>query len=322
MNSPLTSLSLTRLINARKHAPPNTRFNMGSLDQFPGMRLGPRRGQGLEFDDLRQYLPGDDIRHIDWNVTARTNQPHTRLYREDREHTTSVVVDLRPCMFTGSHILKAVKAAELAAITLWQAMYRGDRCSAVVFSQSGITATRPASMEKGVLRACELMANTFNTALSMEQKKTILIANSPARLPHPDADPEPELQALLDWLSRTGRRSGTHILFSGFDSFSMQSGTAPISALGKRKRLLPVLLLDALEIDGMPEGIYEYRTQARDRRLSLSKQTAEELQQNLQQSLRSLRELFTGLHIPLIEFDTRLHNTRFASLLSVNHNTS
>jgi len=312
MSSPSTSLSLAALIDIRKQARPALRFAHSQLDQFPGMRLGPRRGQGIEFEDLREYLPGDDIRHIDWNVTARTNQPHTRLYREDREHTTTVVIDLRPNMFTGSTVLKAVKACELAAISMWQAMYYGDRCAAIVFSHNGITATRPSSSERGVLRACELIANTFGDAqLAIQTKALGSTSAGRAAETKLNSNAEPDLQHLLNWLANAGRRTGTYILFSGFDNFSVKEGAKLLAALGRRRRVSPVLLLDALEIDGLPSGDYAYKTQDVEKQVTLNSKSSVNLTQKLQQLLGETRSVFKAAHVPLIEFDTRREASKF-----------
>jgi len=84
-----------------------------------GMTSGPfisrHRGHGLDFDDLRLYSPGDDVRHIDWKVTARYGQAHTRLYREERDSTVTTAVDLRRVMCTGTDSLRAVNAGLLSA---------------------------------------------------------------------------------------------------------------------------------------------------------------------------------------------------------------
>ena len=154
--SPRVSLSLQALIDARHDVIRHRSTSVIGRSDFPGQRTGKRRGQGLEFIDLRQYNPADNIRHIDWNVTARSNEPYTRLFREEREHISTVVVDLRPLMFTGSEQLRSVSAALSAAQVLWQANESGDRCSAMVIHAFGIQQCRPMAGNKGVLRACLL----------------------------------------------------------------------------------------------------------------------------------------------------------------------
>lgn len=91
------------------------------------------RGRGMDFEEVRQYQLGDDIRAIDWRVTARTGKPHTKLFREERERPVNLVVDLGASMQFGSRLLlKAVQAGHLAALLAWHIAERGDRIGAVI----------------------------------------------------------------------------------------------------------------------------------------------------------------------------------------------
>jgi len=157
-HSAAVTLTLQTLIDARHNINRNPDSARISGTRFPGQHNGQRRGQGMEFIDLRQYNEGDDVRYIDWNVTARSNEPYTRLYREERERVTTVIVDLRPMMFTGSDCLRSVSAGLFAACTLWQACEYGDRCAAMVISANGITSTRPHAGKVGLLRSLELIS--------------------------------------------------------------------------------------------------------------------------------------------------------------------
>lgn len=296
----LTTLPLSTLLNARKISPPLTKQTQSALDQFPGLRTGPRRGQGLEFDDLRQYLAGDDIRHIDWNVTARTGEPHTRIYREEREHTTTAIIDLRPCMFTGSNVLLAVRAGELAATTLWQAMRRGDRCSAVTISANGIQATRPVSGNQGVLAACELIADQFSIAHS---------SLSNTSMQQSELELELELESLFDWLNQAGRRTGVKLLFSNFAHSPSSVWPSKLKAAGIKQTLVGVLLLDAMESDGVLAGNYYYKpgysSNTNSLQINLNSDTAKQVHALLEEALKALRAVFLSAHIPLLEIDTR-----------------
>ena len=79
------------------------------------------RGRGFDFEEIRRYLPGDDIRSIDWRVTARTGKPHLRVFTEERDRPVILVVDQRRSMFFGSRrALKSVVAAETAALAAWE----------------------------------------------------------------------------------------------------------------------------------------------------------------------------------------------------------
>src|SRR5438128_476870 len=99
-------------------------------------RHGSRvRGRGLAFEELRQYLPGDDIRTMDWRVTARTGEPYIRVYTEEKDRPAIFAVDQRINMFFGSvRSTKSVAAAEVAALSAWRVFGQGDRVGGFVFN--------------------------------------------------------------------------------------------------------------------------------------------------------------------------------------------
>ncbi|MBB6095200.1 uncharacterized protein (DUF58 family) [Povalibacter uvarum] len=102
------------------------------------------RGRGLNFEEIRHYLPGDDIRTIDWHVTLRTGEPHVRAYTEEKDRPAFLVVDQSMSMFFGSQrSLKSVVAAEFASIGAWMAFRGGDRVGAVVFNDTDIEHVKP-----------------------------------------------------------------------------------------------------------------------------------------------------------------------------------
>ncbi len=118
-----------------------------------GRHASKLRGRGLDFEELRTYLPGDDIRSIDWKVTARTGKPHVRVYTEERDRPAILVVDQRQDMFFGSvRNMKSVTAAEAAALAAWKIVGSGDRAGAVVFDDSTISEIRPHRSKSTVLR--------------------------------------------------------------------------------------------------------------------------------------------------------------------------
>jgi uncharacterized protein (DUF58 family) len=100
-----------------------------------GRRTSRVRGRGLDFEELREYVAGDDVRSIDWRVTARTQKPYVRVYTEERDRPTVLVVDQRMNMFFGSRVsMKSVVAAEVAALAAWRVFQQGDRLGAFVFN--------------------------------------------------------------------------------------------------------------------------------------------------------------------------------------------
>lgn len=117
-----------------------------------GVRASKLRGRGLNFEELRAYLPGDDIRNIDWKVTARTGRPHTRVYTEERDRAALLLVDQRINMFFGSQRrTKSAVAAEAAAASAWRVLSVGDRPGGLVFDDARIDHVRPHRSETRVL---------------------------------------------------------------------------------------------------------------------------------------------------------------------------
>lgn len=111
------------------------------------------KGRGMEFDESRLYQPGDDIRNIDWRVTARTGKAHTKLFREERERPVFVWVDLRkPMFFATRGRFKSVMAARLASLLAWSANQHGDRIGGVIFSESVHHELKPQRGKAGVLK--------------------------------------------------------------------------------------------------------------------------------------------------------------------------
>lgn len=99
-----------------------------------GGQHSPFRGQGLEFDSVREYVPGDDIRNIDWRVTARTGAPHLKIFQEERQRHIVLCVDMNGGMRFGTRgTFKSVQAARIAALLGWQGMAHQDRISACLF---------------------------------------------------------------------------------------------------------------------------------------------------------------------------------------------
>jgi uncharacterized protein (DUF58 family) len=101
-----------------------------------GRHASRLRGRGLNFEEMRDYLPGDDIRAIDWKATARTGRPHVRVFTEERDKPALLVVDQRMSMFYGSRLnMKSVTAAEAAAIAAFRVLGAGDRVGGIVFNE-------------------------------------------------------------------------------------------------------------------------------------------------------------------------------------------
>lgn len=119
-----------------------------------GLQQSPQRGRGMAFAEVRQYQPGDDIRSIDWRVTARRQAPHTKLYEEERERPVLLLCDLGPTLFFASiGAYKQVRSAQVAGLLAWLALWAGDQVGGIVFNEHSLSVLRPARRKIGAAPA-------------------------------------------------------------------------------------------------------------------------------------------------------------------------
>ena len=143
-----------------------------------GRHRSKLRGRGLDFEEVRNYVPGDDVRMIDWKVTARTQKPHTRVYTEERERPVYVIVDQSSSMFFGSQqMMKSVTAAHSAALAMWKVLAVGDRVGGAVFNDKGLVEFTPKRNRRIVekfLGEIVKMNNELNVNSLTEQNREML----------------------------------------------------------------------------------------------------------------------------------------------------
>jgi uncharacterized protein (DUF58 family) len=153
-----------------------------ALSVLAGPNKSNFRGRGIDFEEVRSYQPGDDIRSIDWRVTARTGSAHTKLFREERERPVLVAVDQRSNMFFGSsHCFKSVLAAHLASLLAWSALDAGDRVGGLVFNGASHREIRPRRSRRTVLALLSEVA-AYNLALPLAAPATTNFADALANL--------------------------------------------------------------------------------------------------------------------------------------------
>lgn len=153
-NTPGVYVSLDDLLTLEYHGRKISFLPHQPVHSLLSGRFASRmRGRGLNFEEIRDYRPGDDVRSIDWKVTARLQKPHVRVFNEERDRQTVLVVDQRLPMFFGSQrSMKSVTAAEAAAISAWRVLGAGDRVGAIVFDDRGLTEFRPRRSRATVLQ--------------------------------------------------------------------------------------------------------------------------------------------------------------------------
>lgn len=149
-----TELGLTELLRYQRYTKVlDLTPGMAIQSKLAGTYLARTKGRGMEFDEVRHYQNGDDVRTIDWRVTARTGKVHTKLFREEKERPVFILTDLGDSMRFGSTLLfKSVQASHLAALIAWHVKQRGDKLGGLVFSQQQHIELKPQSRSHGVLR--------------------------------------------------------------------------------------------------------------------------------------------------------------------------
>lgn len=235
----LTSVSADELIKLR-HLARNLILggNRPVRSVIAGAHLSRFRGRGVDYLESRNYEPGDDIRNLDWRVTARTGRPHTKIFQEERERPVLVLLDLESGMFFGTRRrLKAVMAAEIAALIGWAAVRRGDRIGGLVYREANHREIRPRGGRRGMMRFLGIIEQTFHAP--------------------PAEDPESErgLTSALERLRRVLRPGSLVVIVSDFTTLD-ESADRHFSLIRQHNDVAAFQILDGIEQEIPPPGAY------------------------------------------------------------------
>lgn len=196
-----------------------------------GRKRSRLRGRGLDFEELRHYRPGDDIRTMDWRVSNRTGKPHVRVYTEERDRPVIFIVDQRLSMFFGSREkMKSVMAAELAALCAWRVLDQGDRVGGIFFNDHEISELKPARSKRNLMTMLGSLSE-MNQALNADSTD----------LPQPG-----QLPAALDVAERLAGHDYLLVIISDFDGWDASS-LASVKRLAQHNDLIAALIFDPLE---------------------------------------------------------------------------
>lgn len=145
------TVDVAELIALKRFAE-SARYQVVSRALRMGGHFSKFRGRGMDFAEVRNYQAGDEIRHMEWRVTARTGRPHVKVYHEERERPVVIMNDFNPSMYFGTRqAFKSVFAVRLAAMIAWTAVRQGDRVGGLMASAESHDEFTPKSREKGVL---------------------------------------------------------------------------------------------------------------------------------------------------------------------------
>ena len=205
------------------------------------------RGRGMDFDEVRIYQPGDDVRSIDWRVTAKTQTPHTKIFREERERPVLVVSDLRGSMFFGSQRLKSVHACEVSAALAWAGLNANDRVGGLVFGAQQQSDVKSRRSHHAVLefihklrdfseQLLEPAAEQFSLAHILEETRRFALPGTTIFIVSDFHDFNEDCERHLFELARHGNLNFCHI----FDNIEIELPEPALYAVsdGEQHRLL------------------------------------------------------------------------------------
>lgn len=219
---------LSELIALRQYAP-SMQYPIPGRALQAGNHLSRTRGRGMDFSEVRNYQAGDDIRHMEWRVTARTGRPHIKLYQEERERPVVMLVDFNPSMLFGTRgAFKSVLAARLATLLAWTTIKQGDRIGGLLFSAEDHYEFIPRGRESGVL--------PMLAALSRLTKQAPQLTTRPKTM-----------QQVLLQLRRVVKPGSIVALISDF--YAMDAGCEQhLGRLSSQNDVLAYSIFDAIEM--------------------------------------------------------------------------
>jgi uncharacterized protein (DUF58 family) len=286
-------ISLDELIQARLLAQ-RLRLAVRETARAPrgGAHLSRFRGRGIDFEEVRVYQPGDDIRSMDWRVTARTGRPHAKVFREERERPVLFAVDLGASMQFGTRVaFKAVTAAKVAAFWAWCAARHGDRVGGVLQRAHGSVEYKPRVGHPGVLRLLSALAEPAVLSTSAPEQGVAQMLQRLRSVAHPGS--------LIVWISDFHGLNATH--------------EAALNELRRHSELVAVQIYDDLEAQLPPPGRYSVS----DGRQTLDFDAANPAlrsayQQRFAQRTQELQTVLNALSIRLLRIAT--HDDTYAVL--------
>jgi uncharacterized protein (DUF58 family) len=268
-----------------------------TLGQLLGDLRSSLRGRGLEFEEVRGYQAGDDVRNIDWRVTARAGRPFTKLFREERERPLLIVVDQRQPMFFGSRTcFKAKLAGYLGALLAWAGLQQGDRIGGLIFGNDGRHEIRPRRSRKTAL----LWLNALYDCNRRLRRDTHLAGTGDTT-----ADAATSLVAALADLRRIARPGSAIFILSDFAGFGDPQVRELLYSLARHCEITAVYVFDPLERELPPPALYMVTDGVRRAVLDSGAGALRERHRaDFEQRRAALQQLLTGIGIPLVDAPT------------------
>ncbi len=267
-----------------------------SIAGISGLHLSKMRGRGIDFEEFRPYQPGDDIRLIDWRVTARTSRPFTKVFREERERPVIIAVDQTHNIYFGSQIaFKSVIAAQAAAVFCWLAIDNGDRVGGLVFSDVEASLVRPKRSRRSALH---LLNQVYLYNQRLQQ-----VTDPAAALPV-DPDFKPGLAHALGQIRRITKPGSTLYVISDFVTLD-EKAVQYLQQLSRHNNVICCLVYDILEETLPVPGIYSITDGSRKGALNTHSSKARlRYREQFQQRMATLEGELDRLQVRLIKMRT------------------
>ncbi len=247
-----------------------------------GSTLSKFRGRGMDYAESRIYTPGDDVRNIDWRVTARTGKTHTKIYIEERDRPVVTLVDFSPSMYFGTkEAFKSVVAARLAATIAWTAIFNGDRIGGIILSPREKYELRPTAGRKGVLALIQALV-----------KATSQFA---------DQNSSSSLGQLIRHGVRAIRPGSRIFLISDFYHYDAEL-ERNLGRLSRHNDLVFCQVIDPLEMAPPPPGVYSITDGHKNIRLNTrNADVCQRYTNTFRTRQDNLEHLASQLKIPLLK---------------------
>jgi uncharacterized protein (DUF58 family) len=175
------TVELEELISLKRYVSKDAYKTSKSIRGLGG-RLSKWRGRGMDFAEVRNYQPGDEIKNMEWKVTARTGKPHIKLYQEEKEKPVVILVDFNPSMYFGTRIaFKSVIAARLSALISWTVIKQGDKIGALIYSADKHHEFVPKARESNIFPILTALS-TYTKERNKEQTHPRMLSDALLRL--------------------------------------------------------------------------------------------------------------------------------------------
>lgn len=266
-----------------------------SIAGISGLHLSKMRGRGIDFEEFRPYQQGDDIRLIDWRVTARTGRPFTKVFREERERPVIIAVDQTTNMFFGSKVaFKSVIAAQVAALFCWMAIDNGDRVGGLVFSNQTANLVRPRRSRRSAMHLLNLVYQYNQRLQDRSQDQEVPL----------DPGFEPGLAYALGQIRRITKPGSTLYIVSDFSTLDARASQY-LYQLSRHNNVICVFVSDPLEEVLPVPGFYSITDGNRRGALNtFNGKVRERYKDQFRERLEAIKSELDQLQIPMIRLKT------------------